>query len=148
MPSLLQYCEILTHDVQIVKELPIDMTNTTPDQDAQSTQVESETTVAQLRASLAEAEQKESRLQQQIADLQLELSSQAKLKAELEQAKNTALKLAEANFKLIEEIKVLKNAKQHLNPEAYKKGDGKIISFANQHHEESSDFASKSWLLD
>src|SRR4028118_1386867 len=81
-----------------------------------------EETFAELKADLEEAYRKEGALQQQINDLQSELQHQKKsvhklekelekiehLKADFEQAKKAAVQLADANEKLIQEVKTLK----------------------------------------
>jgi len=86
-----------------------------------------ESTVAELRAGLEKAHKREYELQENVYQLKSELYEQKslvqqleqalvqanlKIKNELEQAKKTALELAEANGKLIEEIQGFKKDKQ------------------------------------
>jgi len=109
--------EVLEQDAEPAKELPINATEQPTVSSKSPTKAELEATVAELKAALEQGSQKESLLQQQIADLRADLDEQktfvkklqkeleqAKpLKAELEQVKKAAVQLAEANSKLIEE---------------------------------------------
>lgn len=78
-------------------------------------------TVAELKAALEAATKREDTLQKQITSLQSEMNDQKvhvekleklELKAELDEAKQTALKLAERNSELEAEIKALKGGGQ------------------------------------
>ena len=88
-------------------------------------------TVAELRAALEKAHKREYELQENVYQLKSELYEQKslvqkldqaldqanmKIKNELEQAKKTALELAEANGKLIEEIQGLKKQDKQEKP--------------------------------
>lgn len=90
-----------------------------------------ESTVAELRASLEKAHKREYELQENVYQLKSELYEQKtlvqkleqaldqanlKIKNELDQAKKTALELAEANGKLIEEIQGLKKQDKQEKP--------------------------------
>ncbi|MBD2244477.1 hypothetical protein [Nostoc sp. FACHB-888] len=116
------------------------------------TKAELEVIVKELTTNLEESHKKEASLEQEIADLQSKLSRQKTLVSEqkslaqqvakeLDETKKTALQLAEANSKLIEEINALKQTaednsklavalketsaikpvKEHYNPYNYKK---------------------------
>lgn len=91
-----------------------------------------ESVVTELKADLEQSQQQVRSLEQQIADLQTQLTTQtdliktlqvdqqqiSKLKAELKQAKATALKLAETNTKLTADLTALQQqAKQAPKPE-------------------------------
>ncbi|PSB05243.1 hypothetical protein [Merismopedia glauca] len=85
--------------------------------------------VAELKAALAAANQKEDALQKQITSLQTEMHEQKvqveklerlELKSELDEAKQTALKLAEKNSELQAEIKALKAEKSDKSQKAEK----------------------------
>jgi predicted RNase H-like nuclease (RuvC/YqgF family) len=178
--------ELLEDDTKTVEELPINTSNKSSANDTSPTKAELEATVAELKAALEQghqlelAHQHEGSLQQQVNELQAELSEEKKLvqklqkelekansfKAELDQAKKTALQLAQENSKLIEEINALKNhqgsvplkslkedvpvksQKEEIKPQAYPQRGRYIVSVAEHQTGESSDFASKSWLLD
>jgi chromosome segregation ATPase len=80
-------------------------------------------TVAELKSALAAANKREDTLQKQITSLQTDMGEQKvhvekleklELKSELDEAKQTALKLAEKNSELQAEIKALKAENQAL----------------------------------
>ncbi|MEJ1930980.1 hypothetical protein WDZ92_12030 [Nostoc sp. NIES-2111] len=75
------------------------------------TKADLEATIKELQISLKKSEQQEKTLQQKIEELQSALSEQKssvkKLTKELEETKKTALQLAQANSKLIDEHKAL-----------------------------------------
>jgi hypothetical protein len=75
-----------------------------------------EATVKELREALDKAKQNEASYQEKIIDLQSALLKQKelseRLKSEVEEAKNAAIHLAQANSKLTEEASVLKEAKE------------------------------------
>jgi len=124
--------ELIEEDAKALEELRIDTPKKTPASDTSPTKAELEATVAELKAALEQgsqlelAHQHEGSLQQQVTDLQAELSEQKKLvhklqhelekvkpiKTELEQAKKAALQLADANSQLIEEVNALKGRKE------------------------------------
>jgi chromosome segregation ATPase len=95
------------------------------------TKAELETEATQLRAQLQAAYQKNSSLQQQIADLQLDLQDQKtlveklqaelkrteKLKTELEQAKQTILQLSESNTKPPQQVNTPSKENKNLKPQ-------------------------------
>ncbi|GAC1496662.1 MAG: hypothetical protein NVS2B14_10620 [Chamaesiphon sp.] len=132
----------------------------TPSKHTQKTKAELEASVIELSGALEQAHQKESSLQQQITDLKLDLQKQevlvqklqkdleqANRKKEFEEAKKTALQLAEANSKLIEEVSVLKKEKEDVKAKNYKKVESSKINYAPEPTKQPADFAANSWLL-
>ena len=134
-----------------------------------------EVTVQELQQKLEQAQQNETTLEQRVNDLQTAIAAKdeltERLKKELYQAKQDAVKLAEINSALTEEIN---NSKQHkqqykqqqksaiqpaqsnLRPESYRKShlvrDTRPISRSPKpsgpSSEDSSDSSSQMWLLD
>ncbi|MBW4594242.1 MAG: hypothetical protein KME46_15315 [Brasilonema angustatum HA4187-MV1] len=113
--------------------------------------------VKELKETIEKAQQKEASLQQQITDLELDVSKHkilaASLKTELDDAKKAAIQLAEANSQLTETINTLQQKKQNaLAPKTYKKSyplaqrlpEGRPITKDN----DSDDKSSPMWLLD
>jgi chromosome segregation ATPase len=89
-----------------------------------------EATVKELREALDKARQNEVSFQEKIIDLQSALLKQKELsehlKSEVEEAKNAAIHLAQANSKLTEEISVLKQEKQPVQASAQPAARGTI----------------------
>ncbi|MHC5599126.1 MAG: hypothetical protein ACYTXC_24805 [Nostoc sp.] len=148
-----------------------------------STKADLETTVKELTTNLEISHKKEASLEQEIADLQSKLSKQKTFASEqkllleqqtkeLDEAKKTALQLAEANSQLIEEIKALKQTaedksklavavqetsaikpvKEHYNPLNYKKSHRSSETLAQSQPQnqpnEYPDSSNEMWLLD
>ncbi|MCC5631249.1 hypothetical protein LC613_26115 [Nostoc sphaeroides CHAB 2801] len=147
------------------------------------TKADLEATVKELTANLEKSHKNEASIGQEIADLQSKLSKQKTLASEqkslveqvtkeLEETKKTALQLAEANSKLIEEINALKQTaednsklavavketsaikpvKEHYNPLNYKKSHRSSEKLAqNQPQNQPNEYPDSSnemWLLD
>ncbi|MCC5668114.1 hypothetical protein LC653_30640 [Nostoc sp. CHAB 5784] len=147
------------------------------------TKADLEATVKELTANLEKSHKNEVSLGQEIADLQSKLSKQKTLASEqkslveqvtkeLDETKKTALQLAEANSKLIEEINALKQTaednsklavavketsaikpvKEHYNPLNYKKSHRSSEKLAqNQPQNQPNEYPESSnemWLLD
>lgn len=166
--------EVLEEDAEPANELPINATEKPTASSKSPTKAELEATVTELKAALEQGSQKESLLQQQIADLRSELDEQktfvkklqkeleqAKpLKAELEQVKKAAVQLAEANSKLIaeangakeaygaKEANAVKKERSDIQPSGYRKSPGKLPNYAPPLPKEPVDFATNTWLLD
>jgi translation initiation factor 2B subunit (eIF-2B alpha/beta/delta family) len=136
------------------------------------TKADLEATIQNLQESLEKYQNQEISVQQEIAELKTALSEQKslseKLGKELYETKKTALKLAESNSKLIEEMEVLKNqaikepVKEPIketikepvketskslavNPQKYYKTPTIITTKPGQ---TKDDFTDKTWLLD
>lgn len=114
----------LTVDVQVI-ESTINPPDEQPPQPTDSSKPDPEATIADLRQALEQSHQREYALSEQIYQLKSDLYEQKNLvqtlqqnlaqsnvKTELEQVKKTALELAEANTKLIEEVTALRNPKE------------------------------------
>jgi hypothetical protein len=90
--------------------------------------------------------------QKQILDLQATLAEQAdlvkRLTKELDDTKQTALKLAESNSQLIEEIHGLKQAKESYKLVSYKKSHRSPERLQEAPIETNDDFAANTWLYD
>jgi chromosome segregation ATPase len=98
------------------------LNNTAPkDKDSNNSNAKAEqdlaATIAELKAALAAAKKREDTLEKQVTSLQTDMNEQKahvekleklELKTELDEAKQTALKLAEKNSQLQAEIKALK----------------------------------------
>ncbi|WP_138501118.1 hypothetical protein [Nostoc sp. PA-18-2419] len=144
---------------------------------ANPTKADLEVTIKELTSDLEKSHKKEAVLEQEIADLKLNLSRQKTLASEqktlaeqltkeLNDAKKTALQLAEANSQLIEEINVLKQSakttsqitakptsairpvKESYNPLTYKKSHRSSEKLAEQQTVTNDDFAENTWLYD
>ncbi|MCL1462999.1 hypothetical protein [Argonema galeatum] len=120
--------EVVEQDAPAVEELSTVSPDKSAVKGADTTTAELEATIVELKAALEQASQlelahqHEGSLQQQVIELQSELTEQKnlvhklqkdlkqvdKLKADLEQTKKEALQLADANSKLIEEMNALK----------------------------------------
>jgi chromosome segregation ATPase len=127
-----------------------------------------EKTVKNLQTNLEQAQQKEITLQQKIIDLQSALAEQKaigeKLTKELDQTKQTALQLAEANSRLITEIDGLTQVKELVkappkeiikapikeayNPLSYKKSHRSPERLQEQPTGSNDDFTDNTWLYD
>jgi len=141
------------------------------------TKADLEATVKELTSNLEKSHQKEAALEQEIVDLKSKLSQQKtlvseqkilaeQLTKELDETKKTALQLAEANSKLIEEINALKQAaetksqvvakqtsaikpvKENYNPLNYKKSHRSSEKLAERQTSTNDDFAENTWLYD
>jgi chromosome segregation ATPase len=130
-----------------------DMANSTPAKRTTTTKADLDTTVMELKAKLEEATKRENSLQEQITTLQADLFDQkthvekleqANLKVELEDAKKTALKLAEANSKLTAEVNALKKENQELKAKGHIRP---VETHAEEVTKKAADFAKTSWLL-
>ena len=157
--------EVVEKDAKTVEESATIAATESPQDDGSPTKAELEATIAELKAALAQsqkleiAQQHEVSLQQQVIDLQSELSQQRELvaklkkdleevnslKSELKKTKEDALQLAEANSKLIEENNLFKKAKEEITSRTYKPIERKIGK--NTESSNSDDFANKTWLL-
>ncbi|KAB8335220.1 hypothetical protein SD80_002435 [Scytonema tolypothrichoides VB-61278] len=122
--------------------------------------------VKELKEALEKAQQKEASLQEQITDLQLDVSKHkkvaAKLKTELDDAKQAAIQLAEANSQLTETISALQQQKQNIQSSQQEKektqSSKSIKSYRKSYDlpekqpikksEEPVDNTSPMWLLD
>ena len=151
------------------EKLPTQTPKPSPVKDTMSTHNNLETTVQELKQSLAESQDKEKALQKQIVDLQSILYEKQvlteRLTKELHAAKQDALHLAEANSKLIEEsnsttpVKENKPAipeksnksaiqvKEKYNPVGYKKSH-QVPEYLLERQKEDDDFAANTWLYD
>jgi chromosome segregation ATPase len=141
------------------------------------TKADLEATVNELTSNLEKSHQKEAALEQEIVDLKSKLSQQKtlvseqkilaeQLTKELDETKKTALQLAEANSKLIEEINAFKQAaetksqvvakqtsaikpvKENYNPLNYKKSHRSSEKLAERQTSINDDFAENTWLYD
>ncbi|MBW4633642.1 MAG: hypothetical protein KME30_17625 [Iphinoe sp. HA4291-MV1] len=116
--------------------------------------------VEELKETLAKAQQKEVYLQQEVTDLQSALSEQqklaARLKTELDDAKQAAIQLAEANSQLTETISTISTLQQpkekqkgNIQPQkSYKKSYRLPDKMPVSKPEESVETSSPMWLLD
>lgn len=135
-----------------------------------------EVTVQELKQQLEQAQQNEKNLEQRVNDLQITIAAKEelteRLKLELYQAKQDAVKLAEINSALKEQINgskqqqqqrrpqqqksAIQPAKSNLRPESYRKShlvrDTRPIPRSPKpsgpSSEDSSDSSSQMWLLD
>jgi len=120
-----------------------------------SHQFELEATVKELQQELeqviTQAKQKEEILQQEIRNLQaalaVEKTSAERKQAELDEAKQVVLQLAESNSQLIEEINGLKQPREKSHYIVHKKSHRLPEKLTTQPNE-SDDFASNTWLYD
>jgi chromosome segregation ATPase len=127
------------------------------------TKADLEATIKDLQTTLDKTQATEKALQKQIKNLQSTLSAeQASLERvikELEETKKTALHLAEANSKLIEENKALQQQpqpkasivpqkKEPYNPNNYRKSHRSPDILPNMPEESKDDFAANTWLYD
>jgi chromosome segregation ATPase len=136
------------------------------------TKADLEATIKDLQTTLEQNQATEKALQKQIKNLQSTLSAeQASLERvtkELEETKKTALHLAEANSKLIEENKALQQPKasivkqqpkeaykpvvdyrkSHRSPDDYRKSHRSPDILPNMPEETKDDFAANTWLYD
>ncbi|MDZ8184792.1 MAG: hypothetical protein RMX96_08075 [Nostoc sp. ChiSLP02] len=141
------------------------------------TKADLEVTIKELTNNLEKSHQKEAALEQEIVDLKSKLSQQKilvseqkilaeQLTEELDETKKTALQLAEANSKLIEEINALKQAaetksqivpqqtsaikpaKESYSPLNYRKSHRSSEKLAEQQTQTNDDFANNTWLYD
>jgi chromosome segregation ATPase len=138
-----------------VKELQVALEQTQKQEALYKQQIQDlEATVEDLKANFEKTQEKQSLYPKQITDLKSELAEQKasvkKLTKELADAKQDALKLAEANANLTEELNNLKKPKEA--PKAitqYKKSyralDTRPITLPA---EDAPDNSSQMWLLD
>jgi len=146
---------------------------------ANPTKADLEATVKELTNNLETSHEKQAALEQEIVDLKSKLSQQKilvseqktlaeHLTQELDETKKTALQLAEANSKLIEEINALKQAaetksqvaaaakqtsaikpvKENYNPLSYRKSHRSSEKLAEKQTATNDDFAENTWLYD
>ena len=157
----------ITVDVEVLEESPTKAADKVEAEPVNPNPIDFEAIIADLRANLEQSRQRESYFLQQISEMKTELSDQKKLvsklqkdkeqshlKSELEQAKKTALELAEANSKLIEEVKAFKKEKekekekQEAKPIASSRIIQKIEKLPPEKPRKPADFAETTWLLD
>ncbi|MBH8552306.1 hypothetical protein I8751_07950 [Nostocaceae cyanobacterium CENA357] len=136
------------------------------------TKADLEVIIKELKETLEQSQKKEKTFQKKLADLQAALSEQQasaeRLTKELNETKKTALQLAEANSKLIEENKVAKQeqeiehkalvkeqekssaiqVKEKYNPIAYRKSHLATQKMPQQPIDTNDDFADNTWLYD
>ncbi|MDH6086588.1 hypothetical protein [Umezakia ovalisporum] len=161
--------EVTEQSFLATEELPSPSEKLTPLQDAMSSQKDLETTVQELKQTLEKSQNKEKVLHQQIVDLQSALDEKQllieRLTKELHEAKQTALHLAEANSKLLEEsnspvqvksknspnpAKEEKSAikvKEKYSPVNYRKSR-RIPEHLIERKREDDNFAENTWLYD
>ena len=128
---------------------------------------EKEKVLSQFQDALAESNKKEASLQKQITDLQEDLQQQKQsvsilqkevekvekiehLKAELDQAKQAAVQLAQANEKLTKEIDILKKENEALKGNPVRTLDQRnqqIKRPVQKSDDTPADFAKNTWLL-
>lgn len=128
---------------------------------------EKEKVLSQFQEALAESNKKEASLQKQITDLQEDLQQQKQsvsilqkevekvekiehLKAELDQAKQAAVQLAQANEKLTKEIDILKKENEALKGNPVRTLDQRnqqIKRPVQKSDDTPADFAKNTWLL-
>lgn len=137
-----------------------------------STKADLEAAIKDLQTTLEKNQATEKTLQKQIKELQSAISQQEasveRLTKELEETKKTALHLAEANSKLIEENKALQQPKtsivkqqpkesykpvvdyrkSHRSPDDYRKSHRSPDILPNMPEETKDDFAANTWLYD
>ncbi|BAY15672.1 hypothetical protein NIES2109_30170 [Nostoc sp. HK-01] len=125
-----------------------------------STKADLEATIKDLQTTLEKNQATEKALQKQIKELQSALSEQKlsieHLTQELDETKKTALQLAEANSKLIEENKALQQPKasivpqkkEYYNPVDYRKSHRSPDILPDMPAETKDDFAANTWLYD
>ncbi|MEA5583061.1 hypothetical protein VB620_17140 [Nodularia harveyana UHCC-0300] len=128
-----------------------------------------ETTIQELKQSLTQSQDKEKSLQKQIVDLQSVLYEKQvlteRLTKELQETKQTALHLAEANSQLIaesgakvpdkpqspaipdQENKSAIQVKKKYNPVGYKKSH-QVPEYLLERQKEGDNFADNTWLYD
>ncbi len=144
------------------------------------TKADLEVIIKELKETLEQSQKKEKTFQKKIADLQATLSEQQKsaerMTKELNETKKTALQLAEANSKLIEEQKAVKTAteneslvkpqeqqsaiqvkekynplgyrKSHIAPDNYRKSYVAPERLPPQPADANDDFDNNTWLYD
>ncbi len=161
--------KVAEKDDLTIDKLPTQTPENKQLQDAMSTNNNLETTIQELKQTVEQSQDKEKSLQQQIVDLQSVLYEKQvlieRLTKELHETKQTALHLAEANSKLIEEsssktpVKQNKPAipekenksaiqvKEKYNPVGYKKSH-QVPEYLLERQKEDDDFASNTWLYD
>jgi len=126
------------------------------------TKADLEATIQDLKTTLEKNQATEKALQKQIKELQSALSEQQtsveRLTKELDETKKTALHLAEANSKLIEENKALQQPKASIVKQQPKESYKPVVDYRKSHRspdilpnmpaETKDDFASNTWLYD
>ncbi|MCC5635809.1 hypothetical protein LC593_08060 [Nostoc sp. CHAB 5844] len=124
------------------------------------TKADLETTIQDLKTTLEKNQESEKALQKQIKELQSALSEQQtlveRLTKELDETKKTALHLAEANSKLIEENKALQQPKGSIitqkketyKPVTYRKSHRSPETLPDLPAETKDDFSANTWLYD
>jgi len=147
-----------------VKQLQEHLENTRENQEKLQQQIQElqsilstkEATIKNLQSSLETMQNSEENLRQKVQELQSALSEKdvliERLNQELQEAKQAALKLAEANSKLMEEAQLSKKQKEISKPVSYKKSYRAIekIPPTQPQAQESTDSADSApmWLLD
>lgn len=152
-----------------IDKLPTQTPQATAVKETMSSNHHLEATIQELKKSLAQSQDKEKILQQQIVDLQSALYEKQvlteKLTTDLHAAKQDALHLAEANSKLISESnshispqkqqpqitekdnKSAIQVKEKYNPVGYKKSH-RVPEHLLERQKESDNFADNTWLYD
>jgi chromosome segregation ATPase len=117
-----------------------------------ATKAELEVTVKELREALEQANQTEASLQQKIADLQSTLAEHTelidRLKKELQEAKQAAVHLAEANAKLMEEHKTATPERSNPKPVVAKNPYLPAPNLPVRPSDEQIQTPNQMWLLD
>jgi chromosome segregation ATPase len=153
----------------ITEKLPQQTPKKSPVKDTMSTHNNLDTTVQELKQSLEHSQSQEKTLQKQVVDLQSALYEKQvlieKLTKELHETKQTALHLAEANSKLIEESnskipgkpnkpaipekdnKSAIQVKEKYNPVGYKKSH-QVPEYLLERQKEGDNFTDNTWLYD
>ncbi|WP_414526401.1 hypothetical protein [Nodularia chucula] len=162
--------EKITEDNSLtIDKLPTQTPKPTAVKETMSSNHHLEATIQELKKSLAQSQDKEKILQQQIVDLQSALYEKQvlteKLTTDLHAAKQDALHLAEANSKLIaesnshisaqqqqpnitqKENKSAIQVKEKYNPVGYKKSH-RVPEHLLERQKESDNFADNTWLYD
>lgn len=132
----------------------------------EKTQKKEASVVKELKQTIEKAQQKEASLQEQITDLQLDVAKHkkvaAKLKTELDDAKQAAIQLAEANSQLTETISALQQQKANIQSSQQEKEKTQLSKSIKSYRksydlperqpikksEEPVDNPSPMWLLD
>ena len=152
-------------ETRAIEEVSINAADQSPPNQPSPIEIELKATITELRSTIEKAQKREDSFVQQISDLKAELSEQKKLakklqkeleqtnlKSELEQAKKTALELADANSKLIQEMKALQKEKEKEIVKAPEppKSIQKLqrVPLPPEKTKMPADFAENTWLLD
>ncbi|MBH8564775.1 hypothetical protein I8748_21755 [Nostoc sp. CENA67] len=162
--------EIAEQDTSVAEESATSAPELNSTRRTNPTKADLEVMLKELKETLEQSQKNEKTLQEKITDLQSALSEQQaaaeRLTKELNEAKNTALQLAEANSKLIEENNSFKQEKENkaavkekenkssiqvrekYNPSDYRKSHRISEKLPEAPKDTNDDFSSNTWLYD